>query len=183
MLIINLLAFCWGWQIRFPFYLSAMQVEFSYNKGQVIQALRYHFITRREIRFLMILVNVFAIFSASLFYFKKVQPLAFLVSSVLWIVLMASFWFLMPYSVYRKERTFKDHFRASLEDQHFFISNAVGGRSWAWREFSNYLETPHFFHLYFDSRSFFLLPKEAFAGSDALHQARELFKANIRKKA
>jgi len=158
-----------------------MQIEFSYNKAQVIQALRYHFITRREVRLLMILVNVFAIFSAVLIYLKRVYPLAFLVSSMLWMVLMASFWFFLPYSVYRKERTFKDHFRATLEDQHFFITNKVGGRSWAWREFSNYLETPHFFHLYFDSRSFFLLPKSAFAGSDELHQARELFRNNIKK--
>lgn len=159
-----------------------MQVEFSYKKGQVIQALRYHFITRREVRFLMILVNIFAIFSAVLFYFRKVYPLAFLLSSMLWVVLMTAFWFILPYSVYKKERTFKDHFRATLEDNHFFIANGKGGRSWAWREFSNYLETPHFFHLYFDSRSFFLLPKDAFADKDELHEARVLFKGHIQKK-
>ena len=128
-----------------------MQVEFSYNKGQVIQALRYHFITRREIRLLIILVNVFAIFAAILFYAGKILPLAFLLSSVLWIGLMGAFWFFLPYSIYRKERTFKDHFKATLEPQHFFITNGKGGgRTWSWREFSNYLETPHFFHLYFD---------------------------------
>ena len=40
---------------------------FTYNKGKVIQALRYHFITRKEIKGMMILVNVFAIVSAALF--------------------------------------------------------------------------------------------------------------------
>jgi hypothetical protein len=158
-----------------------MQVEFSYNKSQVIQALRYHFISRREIRLLIIAVNVFAIFAAALFYFKKIYPLAFLLSSVLWIALMASVWFFLPYSVYRRERTFKDHFRATMEDQHFFITNGAGGRSWAWREFSSFLETPNFFHLYFDSRSFFLLPKGSFGDTDALHQARLLFKEKIKK--
>lgn len=166
----------------FSRYLSAMQVEFSYNKGQVIQALRYHFITRREIRFIVILVNIFTIFSAILFYLHKIFPLAFLLSSALWIVLMAAFWFFLPYSVYKREHTFKDHFKATLEENHFFIANGRGGRSWAWREFSNYLETPHFFHLYFDGRSFFLLPKDAFAGKDELHEARVLFKGNIRKR-
>ena len=38
---------------------------FDYDKGKVIQALRYHFITRREIKVMMILVNVFAILSAA----------------------------------------------------------------------------------------------------------------------
>ena len=32
---------------------------FIYNKGKVIQALRYHFITRKEIKIMIILVNVF----------------------------------------------------------------------------------------------------------------------------
>lgn len=162
-------------------YLSGMEVEFSYIKPQVIQALRYHFISRREIRILLILVNVFAIFAAVLFYLKKIYPLAFLLSSFLWISLMGALWFFLPYSVYRRERTFKDHFKARLEDQHFFITNERGGRSWAWREFSNYLETPHFFHLYFDSRSFFLLPKAAFGDKDALHSARVFFKEKISK--
>ena len=57
---------------------------FTYNKNKVIQALRYHFITRREIKIMLILVNVFAIVSAALFYLKLIQPLAFLLSSVLW---------------------------------------------------------------------------------------------------
>jgi hypothetical protein len=157
-----------------------MQVEFSYNKSQVIQALRYHFFTRREIRLLIILVNVFAIFAAVLFYLRKISPLAFLLSSALWIGLMVAFWYILPYSIYKKERTFRDHFKASLEEKHFFISNGAGGRTWAWREFSNYLETPHFFHLYFDSRSFFLLPKSAFEG-EGLAEARSLLGANLKK--
>ena len=48
-----------------------MTIEFSYNKNQVLQALRYHFLSRREIRFMIILVNIFALASAVLFYLKK----------------------------------------------------------------------------------------------------------------
>ena len=40
-----------------------MTIHFGYEKGQVIQALRYHFISRPEIRIMIILVNVFALAS------------------------------------------------------------------------------------------------------------------------
>ena len=155
---------------------------FTYNKQKVIQALRYHFITRREIKIMIILVNVFAILSAALFFFKKISPLAFLVSSVLWFTLMISFWFILPYSIYKKAATFKDGFKVSLEDQHLFLENERGSKSWPWTSFSSFIESPHFFHLYFDSRSFFLIPKDAFE-SDVVHDARKFFTNKITKKA
>ena len=58
-----------------------MHFKFSYNKKQIIQGLRYHFISRREIKLMMILVNVFAIGSAVLFYTKKIRPEPFLLGS------------------------------------------------------------------------------------------------------
>lgn len=153
---------------------------FTYSKPKVIQALRYHFITRKEIKILMILVNVFAILSAGLFFFKKISPFAFLISSVLWFILMIIFWFLLPYLVYRKADTFKDRFRAVLSNDVFRIENERGGRNWAWSEFSTWIESPHFFHLYFNSRSFFIVPKDAFGGDD-VHEARKIFKQKIAK--
>jgi hypothetical protein len=154
---------------------------FTYNKQKVIQALRYHFITRREIKIMIILVNVFAILSAALFFFKKISPLAFLVSSILWFTLMIAFWFILPYSIYKKAATFKDGFTVSLEDQHLFLENERGSKSWPWASFSSLIESPHFFHLYFDSRSFFLIPKDAFE-DDAVHEARKFFTNKIIKK-
>lgn len=153
---------------------------FTYNKQKVIQALRYHFITRREIKVMLILVNVFAILSAVLFFLKKISPYAFLLSSLLWFILMIVFWFLMPYMVYRRADTFKDRLRAKLSDDDFRIENERAGRSWNWSEFSTWLESPHFFHLYFNSRSFFIVPKEAFEG-DAVHEARKIFREKINK--
>jgi hypothetical protein len=41
------------------------------------------------------------------------------------------------------------------------------------------MESPHFFHLYFDSRSFFIVPKEAFPG-DAEQAARKMLTAKIK---
>jgi len=51
-----------------------MEFSFSYDKKKVIQALRLHFIAQREIKIMMILVNVFAILSAILFYQKIIRP-------------------------------------------------------------------------------------------------------------
>ena len=153
---------------------------FTYDKKKVIQALRYHFITRREIKVMMILVNVFALLSAGLFYFKKVSPLAFLISSVLWISLMVLFWFLMPYLVYKKADTGKDRFKAILSNDFFRIENERGGRNWPWAEFSTWIESPNFYHLYFNSRSFFIVPKDAFEGDD-VHEVRKILKAKINK--
>lgn len=146
----------------------------------MIQALRYHFITRQEIKIMLILVNVFAILSAGLFFFKKISPLAFLISSTLWFVLMIVFWFVLPAMVYRKASTFKDRFRAILSDTEFRIENERGGRSWPWGDFSSFMESPHFFHLYFNSRSFFIVPKSAFEG-EGMNAARKILRDRIKK--
>lgn len=160
-----------------------MQVKISYQKSQVLQALRYHFISKREIKLMIILVNVFALFAAALFFFKKVTPLAFLISSFLWILIMFAFFWWLPAAIYRRSNTFRDTFNVSLEENHFFIDNSRGStKTWAWREFSEMMETPHFFHLYFSPRSFFLLPKNVFHNSDELHEARVLLKAKIPSK-
>ena len=152
---------------------------FAYNKPKVLQALRYHFISRKEIKLMIILVNVFAIFSAGLYFFKKVSPLAFLLSSALWFALMISFWYILPGVIYRKASTFKDRFKVSFEEQHMFLENARGSKSWPWTAFSTMLESPHFFHLYFDSRSFFIIPKEAFE-KENLGDVRKFLKRKIK---
>ena len=147
----------------------------------VLQALRYHFISRREIKWLMILVNVFALLAAVLYALKLISPLPFLMSSVLWISMMVAFWIWLPAMIYRKSKTFKDEFTISIEENHFFIETENGQKSWAWREFSSYYETPGFFHLYFDSKSFFLIPKDVFPEQEQLDSARTIFREHIKK--
>lgn len=153
---------------------------FTYNKPKVIQALRYHFISRTEIKVLMIFVNVFAILSAALFYFNKISPVAFLLSSLFWFILMVVFWFLLPQIIYRRAATFKDSFRAVLSADDFTIENDRGKRGWEWTSFSTWMESPHFFHLYFNARSFFIVPKEAFEG-EGVHEARKIFTNKIKR--
>lgn len=158
-----------------------IKIEFSYNKGQVLQALRYHFLSKNEIRIMIILVNVFALSSAFLFYFKKILPLAFLVGSFLWFSLMICFWFLLPGMVYRRATTFKDHFTMTFDTDTFSVGNERGSRSWPWKSVSTFLETPNFFHLYFDSRSFFLVPKNSFPDTDEIYRMRQLLKEKVKK--
>ncbi len=153
---------------------------FTYNKGKVIQALRYHFISRPEIKVMMILVNVFAIVSAALFFMKKISPLAFLISSVLWFSLMISFWYLLPITIYKKSGTFKDRFKATFGKEEFTIENERGSKSWSWKSFSTTMESPFFFHLYFNARSFFIVPKDAFP-NDEIHEVRKILAAKVKK--
>jgi hypothetical protein len=150
---------------------------FSYQKAKVIQALRYHFITRKEIKILIILVNVFALASAVLFFIKRISPVAFMTGSIVWFMIMLAFWFMLPYSIYKRSKTFLDSFKATL-DTDMTIENERGKKTWQWKEFSSFMESPHFFHLYFDARSFFLIPKSAFEGDD-VHEARRIFKEKI----
>lgn len=159
-----------------------MQIFFSYNKNSVIQALRYHFISRLEVRLLMILVNLFAIFAAVLFYFHKVSPLAFLLSSLLWIILMISFWFILPNTVYKKASTFKDTFKMTFGEHRVRLENERGYTEWNWEKFSTFIESPHFIHLYFDSKSFFLVPKAAVEKNENLNTLRKLLKEKIVKR-
>lgn len=158
-----------------------MELNVKYEKGKVLQALRYHFISRREIKIMMILVNVFALFAAVLYGFKLISPLPFLMSSVLWMSMMVAFWIWLPSMIYKKSKTFRDEFKVFIESQHFFIQTETGKKSWAWREFVSYYETPGFFHLYFDNKSFFLIPKNAFQDDDAISEARKIFRENIKK--
>ena len=159
-----------------------MTIHFTYEKSKVIQALRYHFITRPELRIMIIVVNVFALMAAVLFYFKIVSPLAFFMGTALWFMLMISVWFLLPGIIYRRTSTFKDHFDMSFEDHGFSLGNERGARQWPWQKLSTFTESPHFFHLYFDSRTFFLVPKSGFKSSDDVFEVRQLLKQKIRKK-
>jgi hypothetical protein len=131
---------------------------------------------------MIILVNVFALASVALFYFRKILPLAFVVGSLLWFILMISFWFILPGMVYSRAATFKDHFNMNFDENSFSVGNERGSRSWQWNELGYFVETPHFFHLYFDNRSFFLVPKNAFANSDEVYAMRQLLKGKVGRK-
>ena len=157
-----------------------ISTTFEYDKQKTIQALRYHFISRREIKVMMILVNVFALFSAALFFFKKISPVAFLLSSFLWMLMMILFWFLLPRIVYRKSGLFRERVKLTLDNSDLSLQVNESSRSFPWDSFSDWMETPHFFHLYFNSRAFFLIPKDAF--EEKVDEARAWCKNRIKTK-
>jgi hypothetical protein len=158
-----------------------MQFGFSYNKKKVLQALRFHFISRPEIKTLMILVNVFAIGSAALFYFQKIRPEPFLLGTTIWLLLMIAVWYILPFSIYRKSSTFQDAFIITVGEHNIHLENPKGYVEWNWERFSNWIETPHFFHLYFDARSFFLVPKDD-TTDEQRHELRAIFNEKIKNR-
>jgi len=159
--------------------MTIMTISFDYDKQQVIQALRYHFISRREIKFMLILVNVFALASIVLYALNKITPTAFLVGSLLWIILMISFWFVMPGIVYRRAETFQHQFTMHFGEDDFTLSHDRGSRTWPWKALTSFIESPHFFHLYFDSRSFFLVPKSGCKDKEEVVELRGLLRKKV----
>lgn len=155
-----------------------MRLSFAYDKRQVMQALRYHFISRLEIRLLIIAVNVFAIGSVILYALDTVTPFAFLLSSCLWLVLMIALWWFLPWMVYRQTRAFQHDFDMAFSEDGFELSRAGKGNRWPWTDLQRWRETPFFFHLYFDERSFWLVPKDAMTDEDRL-QLRQWLQAFV----
>lgn len=153
-----------------------MTIHFGYERSQVINALRFHFLSRRETRLMIVLVNVFALMSIILFYTRKIVPVAFLVGSVVWFVLMVAFWVLMPWLVYKRNDTFRDRFTMNFTHEGFDIGNDIGRRGWKWSQLSEFRESPRFFYFYFSRNSFFLIPKAAFGSDDEVYEARKLFR-------
>ena len=159
-----------------------MTIQFGYNKKEVVQALRYHFLMRPEIKILLVFVNVFAILSAVMYAMKYIQALSFLAFSILWFILMLVIWRILPGSIYRRSATFKDHFIMHFEEDMVVLETERGSKGWPWNAFSHFVESHYFFHLYFDPRSFFLVPKDSFQSITDLQIARDLLKEKIGKK-
>lgn len=158
-----------------------MTIYFGFDKKKVIKALRLYFISRREIRFMIILVNVFAILLLAAFILGYLGATNYIVFCTLWAVLMVFFWFVFPYSVYGKTAMFKHEYSMSFDEQHFSLEYNGRGKSWEWSALKKYMESPDFFHLYFDSRTFLLVPKDGCKDSDEVHELRTLIKSKVSK--
>jgi hypothetical protein len=154
-----------------------MPIQIQYQKNQVIQALRYHFIKQSEIKGLMIFVNAYAIVTAVLLFYKKIRPELFLLGSLLWIVLMVFFWYLLPWFFYRRTLMFKQDWVFTYNKDRASLESATGRAEWDWNEVTRYFESPLFFHLYFAPKSFFILPKANFS-YEAQQIIRNYFKNN-----
>jgi hypothetical protein len=159
-----------------------MKLNIRYDRNKVIQALRYHFISRSEVKILLIIVNVFAILSAVLFGFKMIRPMPFLVSSFLWFMLMLTFWFILPRMIYRRSSTFKEEIDLTLREDDLLLETSRGYTTWSYRKFQYYMESPYFFHLYINDKSFFLIPKDACTEENDSISVRHLLNEKIGRK-
>jgi hypothetical protein len=161
--------------------IRPMTVQFNYDRQKVLQALRYHFINKKDIRFMLILVNIVSLVSAGLYFARLIEPTVFLMTSLMWIILMILFWFLMPRMIYKRTRTFQEQFSADINDERLILEHSQGGRTWQYKDFVSWFESPHFLHLYVGPNSFFMIPKESFSDTQ-LQEVRGIFKAQIGKK-
>ena len=152
-----------------------MSFLIHYNKNEVLQALRYHFIKQSEIKVLMIAVNIYAIVTAVLLFHKKIRPELFLFGSVLWLILMLFFWYLLPTLFYKKTNLFKSSWNFSYNQYGANLVSEKAEAQWQWTELTYYFESPYFFHLYFGPKSFFLVAKENIPMEDQ-HEIRGILK-------
>ena len=104
----------------------------------------------------------------------------FLIFSVLWFFLWISIRRLLPLSIYKKSVTFKDNFVLSLEDRGILLETKKGSQLWSWEDFSGFKETIYFFHVYFNARSFFMIPKDSFKDLTEIQAARKMLKEKIK---
>lgn len=140
-----------------------MSFTLHFQKTAVLQALRYHFIKQSEIKILLVIVNVYAIATAILLYYKKIRPELFLLGSVLWMVLMLLFWYILPWWFHRKTSLFKHQWQFSYTPNGASVVCEQGEAAWQWSEVQHYFESPAFFHFYFGPKSFFIIPKDPFS--------------------
>jgi YcxB-like protein len=158
-----------------------MHFNLSYNKKKVLQALRYHFIAQKEIRILFIVILLFDLVSAILYFTNKIRPEPFLLGAIIWFFFLIAFWFLMPGTVYKRSATFKESFIIYFQPAYIALENNKGRVEWEWKKFINYFESPNFFHLYFSAKSFFLVPKDNIS-KDEQHAVRILLSEHVKTK-
>ncbi len=157
-----------------------MTISYGYDQPKVLQALRYHFINKKDIRYILLAVNALAVISGVLYFLKKIEPNVFFLTSLMWIVLMLVFWILMPRIIYSRTKSFKENFITTINQDEVTLQSELGARTWPMQQFTNWFESPHFIHLYVAANSFFIIPKDPFTESQ-LTEVRVLFQKNIKR--
>lgn len=140
-----------------------MQLDFQYNRPDVIEALRFHFMNRPEMKLFRTVLMVLVLLSFVGYWMKMINLQVVIWLFLLFIVLVLVFWYILPYSVYKKAKTFHEpviHLR--WNDRGLSIGTHQGESSMLWSRFDRIVETREFFFLYRDNKSFFLIPVEAF---------------------
>lgn len=140
-----------------------MLITFKYDKQQVIEGLRFHFMKRPEIRIFKTFLFVVVIFSFIGYFTHYISFNTLLWFFLLAVVLLLFLWYLLPYSVYVKARTFKEPvIKLRWDEDRLYIGTERGESRVNWERFEKVVETKDFFYLYQTNKAFFLVPQEGF---------------------
>jgi hypothetical protein len=142
-----------------------MHLEFTYNKEEVLNALRYHFLQLGEIKILRNTLLILLIFALLGYAFRVVTIHAMLSISLMTALIVLAFWFMLPTSIYNKAATFKDDIYLQYSTEGISISTRSSDltRELSWNSFTKVIEARNFFFLYRGKKNFFLIPTSAFA--------------------
>lgn len=153
-----------------------MDLNFQYEKADVLQALRFHFMRRKEIkvfRVILIWLGLLALLAFSLRFIEGSELLALI---LMLIVLAVVFWYVLPLSIYAKTKTFQDSIRLVPTHEGLTIRTQFADRQLPWRGIQEVVETKDFFLLYRNTQSFFLVPGRAFKDSEQRQVFRDLLR-------
>lgn len=156
------------------------EINFTYNKTAVINALRFHFLNRKETKILKVLCA--ALFLSALWgYWTSIVSYGLLVGVFVAIVLLtAVFWFLLPASIYKKAKTFHEpSIKLQYNGEGMAIGTQAGARHLPWQSFHRVIETRDFFYLYRNTNSFFLIPANAFSDENDRNTFIGILKGHI----
>jgi hypothetical protein len=158
-----------------------MHLEFNYNKGDVLHALRYHFMQRGEIKVFRNTLIILLLATLTGYFFSVVTTGALTGIVLMILVLGWVFWYLLPVSIYNKAATFKDSIHLKYSDEGLLISTRASEhqRAISWSNFSQVVETKKFFFLYRDKKTFFLIPISAFETEEAYRNFTSMLKAKF----
>jgi len=158
-----------------------MHLEFSYNKEDVLNALRYHFMQRGEIKVFRNTLLILMLFALAGYTFQIVTIGALIGIGAMILLIALVFWYLLPVSIYNKAATFKDDIHLNYSEEGIVISTRTSEfqRELSWSNFTQVIEAKKFFFLYRGKKNFFLVPTSAFKSEAAQKEFGKLAKDKI----
>ena len=157
-----------------------MDIFFQYEKSDVLQALRFHFMQRREIRIFRGILMALGLFGLLVFSLHLIGSSLLLALLLMLALLAVVFWFVLPLAIYAKSKTFQDTIRLALNSEGLLIRTQYSERHLSWMGILMVIETKDFILLYRDKKSFFLVPARAFKDSKQRVEFSSLLQSHIR---
>lgn len=153
-----------------------MHLEFSYNRDEVLNALRYHFLQRGEIKVFRNTLFLLLAFTLAGFAYRIVTVGALVGIASMSVVIVLVFWYMLPVSIYNKAATFKDDIHLNYSEEGIVIStrNSDVQKQLSWKGFTQVVRAKNFFFLYRGKKNFFLVPTSAFKSEEAEEEFEKL---------